>query len=66
MSPTAPRPTGPDDAATPPPGLDHRADPATTVRGDDDRDVGWGDDLDGDRGGRDARWYEEQRPPHWE
>jgi hypothetical protein len=47
------------------------AEPARDIvrdtRSDDDRDIGWGDDLDdADRGRRDARWYEEQRPPHWE
>lgn len=48
------------DAAGPP-------DPAREIRSDDDRDVGWGDDLDrADAAERDARWYEEQRPPHWE
>ncbi|MHA3704922.1 hypothetical protein ACXR2U_22340 [Jatrophihabitans sp. YIM 134969] len=44
-----------------------RPDPVRDVRSDDDRDVGWGEDLDrADRGDRDRRWYEEQRPPHWE
>lgn len=50
------------------PPADQRPDPASETRSDDDRDTGWGDDLDrgGPGGGRDLRWYEEQRPPHWE
>lgn len=48
-------------------GPDPVTDPVTDPRSDDDRDVGWGDDTDlvADRD-RDARWYQEQRPPHWE
>ena len=38
--------------------------PVLPDRSDDDRDVGWNRDA-GDAE-RDARWYEEQRPPHWE
>jgi hypothetical protein len=30
----------------------------------DERDVGWGDDPAS--GGRDAEWYERERPPHHE
>ena len=60
MLPPAPPPGGE-------PAPDERPDPAREPRSDDDPDLGWGDDLDRtDRGDRDARWYEEQRPPHWE
>lgn len=31
---------------------------------DDEREVGWGDDRDGDR--RDQEWYRRERPPHHE
>lgn len=35
--------------------------------GVDDQDIGWGDDLAGAQAQASAeRWYQEQRPPHWE
>ena len=64
MTPTDPRQPAGDDR---PDALADRPDPVSDVRSDDDRDLGWGEDLDpADRDRRDARWYEEQRPPHWE
>lgn len=58
----------PSAAAAPSEGSEPAApDPTRDVRSDDDRDVGWGDDREPvSEGDRDTRWYEEQRPPHWE
>lgn len=55
----------PDPKASPTADAPPVRDPLRDTRADDDRDVGWGDDLDAG-GDRDARWYHEQRPPHWE
>ncbi len=35
---------------------------------DDERPIGWGDELSGERDddGRDEQWYRRERPPHHE
>lgn len=33
---------------------------------DDEREIGWGDDMAADHERRDEEWYRRERPPHHE